>query len=184
MVLKLKNKLPAKDRGTSFIEIIIAICISAIFFTGIISLSNFSRVQTSKAKNYLLAMQIAQETMDLIQSMPASQVKNITTQLFNGSLVNPHTKESIEIPMNKDSAWIPQTRFYPYKYKNSYFYRKVRIEQSPENIPNSRFLKKVVVEVFWNEEKKPKIIESISGIPDRTRKISIATIIFDESEFY
>ncbi len=166
-------------KAFSFVEIIVALTISIVFFAGLIYFASTTRVQTSKAVNYLRALQIAQETIELIQSMPSSEISPAKLQVFEGSLLDPATGKSVKIPMHGGSAWQPSIKAYPEQYDNAYFYRKIKIEPA-----GSRFLRKVSVTVYWNEAKKPDKIDSIGAEPDRMRKLSLATIIFDESEHY
>lgn len=173
-----------KQKGFSFVEIIVALTVSIVFFGGLIYFVSTTRVQTSKAGNYLRALQIAQETIELIQSTPIADITQSKMQIFEGSLINPQTSKSINIPFNKDSVWQPQTRTYPEQYNNAYFYRKILLDPIDTTIANARFMRKVSVEVYWNEGKVPDKIDSIGAEPDRMRKLSLATIIFDESEHY
>ncbi len=170
--------------GFSFIEIVVAAGVSFIFFGGLIFFATSTRTQTSKAVNYLRALQIAQETIELVQSVPLEKVAGGGVQIFEGSLVNPATGGSVKIPFHNSSAWQPHTKTYPEQYNNAWFYRKVRIDPVPAGIANARFLRKITVDVYWNESKKPERIDSIGKEPDRMRKLSMATLLFDESETY
>ena len=179
-----RKRTSRKGAGFSFIEIIIALTVSIVFFGGIIYFASTTRLQTSKAGNYLRALQIAQETIELVQSTPIEDIMQNKMQLFEGSLVNPQTGKSVNIPFHKSSVWQPQTKTYPEQYDNAYFYRKIKVEPLGTDIANARFMRKVAVIVYWNEGKVPDKIESIGVEPDRMRKLSLATIIFDDSEHY
>ncbi len=171
-------------KGFSFVEIVVATGVGLVFFGGLIYFASTTRVETSKAENYLRALQIAQETIELIQAMPLSDTSGSNVQIFEGSLVDPGTGMSVKIPFNNSSGWQPFTRTYPSEYSKSWFYRKVRIAPAPAGIPNARFIRKLTVDVFWNENKVPERIETIGAEPDRMRKLSLSTLIFDESEIY
>ena len=177
--------MPKKSgrQAFSFVEIIVALTIGVGCFTGLIWFASTTRVETSKAGNYLRALQIAQETIELIQSTPQSELTPTKIQIFEGSLVNPQTRNSVKIPVHNASAWQPATKNYPEQYNNAWFYRKVRMEQIGGG-GSSRFLKKISVDVYWNEGKSPDKIDSLDSEPDRMRKLSLATLIFDESEYY
>ncbi len=171
-------------RAFSFVEIIVAMSVSIMFFGGLIYFASTTRTQTSKAGNYLKALQIAQETIELIQSTPQSELTQSKLQMFDGSLINPQTGGSVKIPVNGGSAWQPATKAYPDQYTNAYFYRKVKIEPVT-GTANARFVRKVSVDIYWNEGRVPDKIDAIgSAEPDRMRKLSLATLIFDESEHY
>lgn len=171
-------------RGFSFIEIIIALTVSVVFFAGLIYFASTTRVETSKAGNYLRALQIAQETIELVQSTPIAELTGNKLQIFEGSLINPATGKSVGIPVHPGSAWQPATKAYPEQYNNAFFYRKVRVEPVDGSVANARFMRKVSVDIYWNEGKVPDKIDSIGDEPDRMRKLSLATLIFDESEYY
>lgn len=171
-------------KGFSFVEIIIALFVSIIFLGGLIYFASTTRVETSKAGNYLRALQIAQETIELIQSVPVKELSQSKIQLFEGSLVDPDSRKSVQLPFHADSVWQPQTKTYPEQYTNAWFYRKIKLEPVENSFPNSRFMQKIVVEVYWNEGKAPDKIESIGDEPDRMRKLALATIVFDEGEVY
>jgi type II secretory pathway pseudopilin PulG len=173
----------SNKRAFSFVEIIVALTVSIVFFGGLIYFASSTRVETSKAGNYLRALQLAQETIELIQSAPHSDLTQARLQLFDGSIINAHTGNSIKIPVHSASSWQPATKKYPEQYNNAWFYRKVRIEPAGST-STSRFLRKISVDIYWNEGKKPDKIDSIGAEPDRMRKLSLATLIFDESEHY
>ena len=170
-------------RAFSFVEIIVALSVSIVFFGGLIYFASSTRVETSKAGNYLRALQIAQETIELIQSTPQSELTPATLQMFEGSLIHAATGNSVKIPMHASSVWQPATKNYPEQYNNAWFYRKIRFETVSSG-PGARFLRKVAVDVYWNEGKTPDKIDSIGAEPDRMRKLSLATLLFDESEPY
>lgn len=173
-----------RKAGFSFVEIIVATGIGLVFFGGIIYFASTTRVQTSKAENYLRALQIAQETIELVQSVSVADAASSKIQIFEGSLVDPSTRQSVKIPFHTSSGWQPQTRTYPEEYTKAWFYRKVSVDKLPAGVPNARFMRKVTVDVFWNESKMPEKIEAIGAEPDRMRKLSLSTLIFDESESY
>lgn len=172
-----------KKNAFSFVEIIVALTVSIVFFGGLIYFASTTRVETSKAGNYLRALQLAQETIELIQSAPHSDLTQAKLQIFDGSIVNAQTGNSIQIPVNSASLWQPETKKYPEQYNNAWFYRKAKIE-SVGSTGQARFLRKISVDVYWNEGKTPEKVDSIGQEPDRMRKLSLATLIFDESEHY
>jgi len=177
-------RLVRDSKAFSFVEIIVALAVSATFFGGLIYFASTTRLETSKAENYLRALQIAQETIELAQSTPIEELTQDKMQLFEGSLVNPATGKSVRLPFHAASAWQPATKTYPEQYTNAYFYRKIKVEPVDSSIPNARFMRKVIVEIFWNEGKVPNKVDSIGADPDRMRKLSLASVIFNEREYY
>lgn len=172
------------QRGFSLVEVVVAFAISLVCFGGLIYFAASTRAETSKAENYLRALQIAQETIELIQSTPFEELTPAKLQMFEGSLVNPATGKSVPLPAHPAAAWQPADKTYPDQYTNAYFYRKIKMKPAESGIPNSRFLKQVIVEVFWNEGKKPDKIEAIGGDPERMRKLSLPAVAFNEREPY
>ncbi|PKL45638.1 MAG: hypothetical protein CVV41_01165 [Candidatus Riflebacteria bacterium HGW-Riflebacteria-1] len=170
--------------GFSFVEIVVATGVGLVFFGALIYFASTTRVETSKAENYLRALQIAQETLELVQSISLSEATGSGVQIFEGSLVDPNTSQSVKIPFHNSSGWQPQTRTYPAEYSKAWFYRKIRIVPVPAGIPNARFMRKLTVDVYWNENKTPDRIETIGAEPDRMRKLTLSTLLFDESEIY
>lgn len=173
-----------RHRGFSLVEVVVAFAISLVCFGGLIYFATSTRTETSKAENYLRALQIAQETIELIQSTPFEELTPAKLQMFEGSLVNPATGKSVPLPVHPAAAWHPSTKTYPDQYTKAYFYRKVRMKPVESGIPNARFLREVIVEVFWNEGRVPDKIEAIGGDPDRMRKLSLPAVVFDEREPY
>lgn len=168
----------------SFVEVIVAFAVGVIFFGGLIYFASTTRAETSKAENYLRALQIAQETIELAQSTPVEELTQRKMQIFEGSLVNPQAGKSVVLPFHAASPWQPQTRGYPEQYTKSYFYRTIKIEPVETSQPNARFMRKVIVNIFWNEGRVPGKIDSIGSDPDRMRKLSLAAVVFDESACY
>lgn len=174
----------APRRAFSFVEIIIAFTVAAVFFGGILHFITATRSETSKAERYLRALQIAQETIELAQSTPFEELTGSKMQVFEGSLVNPQTKRSVNLPFHADSPWQPQTKGYSDQYTKAYYYRKVKVDQVDPSTPNARFLRMVTVEVYWNENQVPASLETVAGTPDRMRKLALSAIVFDEKEWY
>lgn len=178
-----ETRLRHSRKAFSLVEIIIAAGISIIFFSGLVYLATTTRAETSKAGNYLRALQIAQETIELLQAMSSDSLRGNNIQIFEGSLVNPHNGKMITIPVNHQSPWKPETQNYPEQYENAWFYRRIRIDKVTGGSA-ARFLKNLHVDVYWNEGKKPEKIESLGSEPDRMRKLTLSTLIFDENETY
>ncbi|HEY9071172.1 MAG TPA: hypothetical protein VIV61_13020 [Candidatus Ozemobacteraceae bacterium] len=170
--------------GFTFVEIVIATGVALVFFAGLIHFASATGSETSRAENYLRALQIAQETIELVQSMPVGELTDAKLQIFEGSLVDSQTRQSVALPVHPESAWKPVTKKYPEQYTKAYFYRKLRLEPLEGEAANGRFLRKLIVEVFWNEGRVPDKIDAIGGTPDRMRKLALATVLFDEREYY
>lgn len=172
------------NRGFSFVEIVIATGLAVVLFSSIIWLITSTRVETSKSINYLRALQLAQETIDWLQTIPGDQLTPDIVQTFEGSLVDPQSEKSAKIEVNKREGNSGEQFRYPENYCAAWFYRKVSLEKIDQKIPGARFLRKATVQIFWNEGKRPTTLEPLSGNPDRMRKISMSVVLFDEDEYY
>lgn len=170
-------------RGFTITEIVIAVVIFVSVFVGLILMSTSTRTETSKSINYLRALQLAQEAVDWINAAPFSEVTDSNLAFLRGSLVDPSTGESVKLPVGENEKKSISETKYPKDYSKCYYYRTVKIDDIGE-IPNSRFLKKVTVGIYWNEGKKPKSIESTSKEPDRMRKLFLSTVIFNNKAYY
>ena len=172
-----------KNKGFTITEITIATVIFVSLFMTLFLLLNSSRSETSKSINYMRAMQLAQETIDWINSTPFEDVTDNKLSILNGSLVDSYSNKSVPIPIGENANNTVSDPEYPADYTKCYYYRKLNIDNL-DSAPNGRFLKKVTVTVYWNESKVPKKIDTGSGEPDRMRKITLSTIIFNEKEYY
>lgn len=165
-------------------EIVVASSIFIVIFFALSLLTTTSRTETSKSINYLRALELAQEAVDWVNAAPFDQVNDNNLELLRGSLVSASDNQSVKIPVgNNASSGGVQEPHYPNDYNRCYYYRTVEIE--PLNgVPNNRFLKKIVIKIFWNEGKAPNQLEPASGEPDRMNKLILSTIIFNEKEYY
>ena len=162
-------------------EIIVATCIFVAIFFSLMLLTTSSRKETSKSINYLRALELAQEAVDWVNAVPFDQVTdtNLAAHL-SGSLV------SLPIPVGKNANNTnAQKPCYPKEYGKCYYFRTVKIENL-NGIANNKYMKKINIGIFWNENKVPTNVETTlpSGEPDRMRKLTLSTIIFNDKESY
>lgn len=180
----INSKVPNRRSAFSFIEIVVAAAVAITSFSAIIFVTSSTRVDITRSVNYMIANEIALETLDLILSAPFDATLANKIQIFDGSLVDPNTNSSVEIPRAINSKWNLVSAMYPEQYKRAWFYRRVRLENVGNDITNSRFIHKVTIEVYWNEGQKPVQIESLREPPDRMRKVTVSSLMFDEREHY
>lgn len=177
-------KVRIRKKGFTITEIVIATVVFVGLFTALFLLLNSSRTETSKSINYMRAMQLAQETIDWVNSTPFEEVTNLKLSILNGSLVDSYSNKSVPIPIGENANNTVSNPEYPEDYSKCYYYRTLKIDDL-DSLPNGRFLKKVTVTVYWNESMVPKKIDAPSGEqPDRMRKITLSTILFNEKEYY
>jgi type II secretory pathway pseudopilin PulG len=171
-------------KGFTITEIVVATVIFVGLFTTLSLYLNSSRTETSKSINYMRAMQLAQETIDWVNSTPYEKIDNSPLSILNGSLVDAYTKKSVPIPVGENANNTVTNPEYPEDYTKCYYYRTIKVDKL-DSLPNGRFLKKVTVSVYWNESKVPKsLVTATSGEPDRMRKIVLSTLVFDEKAYY
>ncbi len=170
--------------GFSFIEIILATALAASLFAALIWLTTTTRAETGKSVNYLRALQLAQETIDWLNATPAGTLTAERLRLLEGSLVDPQTGKSTGILPGMAADTASSSITYPDDYCPAWFYRKITLAKPEPAYPGARFLRKITVEIFWNEGKRPTTTDSLSENPDRMRKISLSALLLDENEYY
>jgi Tfp pilus assembly protein PilV len=183
-------ELSKPNRGFSLVEIVIAVFAVTIMAMPIIWLVSSSRTDTSKAINYLRAMEIALETLEWVRTLPGQPAK-IEEVIKNESrsLLDSNGKEMIAYSTGTNAKWpgqLAEKLVYSDQYKAAYFFREIKIENSLEAQPHegktahSPYLKRVTVTVWWNEAKVP----STPSQPERSRKIVLAMLLLDGSRCY
>lgn len=165
-------------------ETVVATCIFVAIFYALSLLTTTSRTETSKSINYLRASELAQEAVDWVNAAPFEEITSTNLEHLRGSLVSASDNKSVKIPVGKNAnAGGVQEPHYPDDYNKCFYYRTVDIEDL-NGVPNSRFLKKIVIKIFWNEGRAPSQLEPASGEPDRMNKLILSTVIFNEKEYY
>ncbi len=169
-----------KKKAFTVTEIVLATAIFTAAFIAIIMLLSSSRTETTKSRNYLRALELAQEAIDWVNSVPFKEVKDENLELLRGNLVNG------QIATNNNAQNSIAEPKYPDEYSNAFFYRTVTIDDDDVfNGDIKRFLKKITVGVYWNEGTVPKNLETTeNGVPNRTRKLELSTIIFNDEAYY
>jgi hypothetical protein len=177
-------------RGFSFVEILMAVVAVTVMGVPIMWLLSSSRVETSRAINYLRALEIGYETIEWIQTLSVHSPDFGTfPQSESRSLSGGSLGEMVAYDVGQNPKWqamMAKTISYPEQYYPPYFYREIQIEDAVSlqeknaNNTHASFLKRVVVTVSWNEGKVPVKIDR----PERMRKIVLATLILDDSRGY
>ena len=167
-----------------------AVVVVTVMGVPIMWLLSSSRAETSRAINYLRALEIGYETIEWAQTLSVhspdfeSFSQSESRSLSGGSLGEMVTYKVGQNP--KWQAMMAKNLSYPEQYYPPYFFREIQIEDagSPQdknaNNTHASFLKRVVVTVSWNEGKVPLKIDR----PDRMRKIVLTTLILDDSRGY
>lgn len=188
--MKCKNHIYKKtiDKGFSFVEVLIAILIVTACTVPIIYMVTSSRTDTSKAINYLRAVELANETIEWAQ---ATKFEDLTNQYFSGvsgSLVNisgsgltPEVILTAE-PTNKvwkDDNLMASNLSYSDQYNKAFFWREVDINNVSASHFSNGMIKKVTVTIKWNEGTKPVITNNT-----RTRQIEMSVFILNDQNLY
>ncbi|MBI3038111.1 hypothetical protein HYY75_03525 [bacterium] len=168
--------------GFGFVEILIAIFIAAVCGVPVFYLVTSTRTETSKAINYLRALELANEGFEwanIIQFGDKTQtdeakINNMLSQ-FNGSLYQN------KVRVGSNNLWTSQNEDIPYseQYNNAFFYRTISISkvENSGDVKYGDFLRKITVTVSWSEGKTPKNPDQ----PDeRSRILVLSGLLFND----
>lgn len=184
------KKQVKKTNGFSFVEVLIAILIVTACAVPIVYMVTSSRTDTSKAINYLRAVELANEAIEWAQ---ASKFENLTNQYFSGvfgSLVNVSgtglTPEKILTGIPSNQVWkndnlMADKLSYSEQYNRAFFWREIDIKNisSAASDFNNGMIKKVTVTIKWNEGKKPVITNNI-----RMRQVQMSVLVLNDQNLY
>lgn len=177
------------SNGFSFVEIVIAILVAAGCAIPIFYMITSARTETSKSINYLRALELANEAIEWASVSDFNS--DLNSQVFGGvggglveEIGNDLTPVSVMTAAAVNPVWnadgvIAQDLRYSEQYNQAFFWRSITVEEVDSNFNRfaSGLLKKITVEVSWNEGKTPPNINDGS---DRMRKIRLSTIILNE----
>ena len=172
-------KINKNKKAFTLTEIVVATIVFITVFISLSLLTSASRTETSKSINYLRALELAQEAIDWVDNLPFSEVNEDKLRFLEGSLIDSATNNSVTLTPGSNGKNTVNGVKYPDDYTKCYYYRTFEIIDLP-----SRFIKKVKIGVYWNEGKMPSKIETVSGEPDRMKKLFLSTIVFDEKAYY
>jgi type II secretory pathway pseudopilin PulG len=179
------HRKKTKIKGFSLVEVLIASIIAFIAVSAIVFFLYSAKGNIGKTTDLLRASEIAQETLDIIKATPLTSENMKKLEFFNGSLVDFEKGESINWPSNVSGRWPLLNAKYPEQYNKACFYRIVRFEELPNTSESSRFLVKVVIDIFWNTSVNfAKQIKEKGKKLTRNRKYSLAAILIKEKGYY
>jgi len=167
--------------GFGFVEIAVAAVVIGVCAVPILWLVSSSRVETSKAINYLRAMELANETIEWATIIPFTDKNgNDLSRLSSGYTESLFENRLIRVGNNPAFAQVPLANDITYsdQYDAAYFYREVKITDVPE-MSLRGFLKKVTVTISWNEGKTPPPNHLVNP-SERMRKLTLSTLIFND----
>lgn len=170
--------------GFGFVEIIVATLIAAVCSIPIIMMVSSSRSETSKAINYLRAMELANEALEW--AMIATDTENLNTNLsgcggslivdVGGGTLGPAGVDAVGSvnPKWEADGIIARNIGYSGQYNTAYFLRSISVVPIDSGI-GAGYLSEVRVEVKWNEGRAPTNLMDPAG--DRMRKITLTTLV-------
>jgi len=166
-------------RAFTFLEVLVSVTVFAGVIGALLGLMRETTADTGKAIHYLRALELGQEAIDWVVSAPLDAVRRKALEGMGGSLVDAGTGRGVAIPLGSARGFPDAAKELKYSesYNNAWFYRSIRVDP----VPGRPCLYEIQVEVAWNEGVVPAVIESAGGMPDRMRKISLSTLVFDET---
>lgn len=172
--------------GFSFVEVLVAVVIIAACAVPVVYMVTSARTDTSKAINYLRAMELANEVIEWAQ---ISRFGMVDEGVFSG-ITGPVTLDDggtlkaakIAVGPSDYESWntdnlIANELQYSEQYNNAFFYRNVKIEDITDSIISDNMLKKVVVTVKWCEGTRPPNPNIDEG---RTRQVQLSVLLLNE----
>ncbi len=174
------------NKGISFIEVLIAIAVVSACAVPIVYMVTSTRTDTSRAINYLRAMELANEAIEWASVVPYSKV---TPEIFSafsepisiddGSNMKP---ASIAVGNPKNTVWsgdglTADSIAYSEQYNNAFFFREIKIEDVTDSYVHADLLKKVTVTVKWSEGYRPA---NPNVSDDRSRQVQLSVLILND----
>jgi len=156
----------------------VAILVAAVLAVPLFYLVTSTRTDTSKAINYLRAMELANEAIEWANVIPFHKIKEL--EGTGGSLVEDLGGNFVPVKLAvvNNGMWAglaPQIQ-YSDQYPTAFFHREIIVGSITQSVPWRDAMAKVTVTVSWNEGKKPDILDST----DRMRKITLYALIFND----
>jgi len=176
-----KPKQMPRFEGFGLTEIVVAVTIGVACAIPLIWMVSSTRMETSKAINYLRAMELANEVLDLANVVPFDKIEG-TMGVYNGRLLDTGIPV-LQLPSGHDWSSFVQSSNIPYSpdYGNAFFFRDIEVEPITGK-DYGRFLKRVRVTVSWNEAKTPPNPDVNTGDSQRMRKITLETLVFNDAD--
>lgn len=181
------SKLSYSRAGMGFVEIVIAVLIVTACAVPIIYMVTSSRTDTTKAINYLRAVELANEVLDWAAVAEFSKLDSSSLSAFTGSLVEESSGSILPVavpiisPENlvwKSDGLMAEKLSYSEQYGIAYFYREVAVEDVTATYLQPNMLKKVTVWVKWSEAHRPA---NINRPDDRNRQIELSVLILNDN---
>lgn len=156
-----KNSDSMRNKGFTLIEVIVSMSIISFVSVGIMFSITLSLSSANRAKNNLIAANLAQEGLEIVRSIRDRDWhlgSAFGTSLANGTYRVDWNSQSFisfsDVFLKKDSVGLYGYMTGP----DTIFKRKIIIEDS---VQNPAAVEKVAkVEISWDEKGKPKLIQA------------------------
>ncbi len=185
-----------KKHGFNLIEIMITVVVVAVVAIPLMMVMTSSRKDTAHAINYLRAVELGNEVIDLVHSLKYEKItKDYLNNFLGESVTDPSDvlktvklktrDESINKSWN-DNGFLATDLSYPVQYAQFYFFRTIEVEPDEKDKIDYGF-KKVTVKVSWAE------VDALKGIKvndvtsdtkgERNKYIVLSTVIPRDRDF-
>ncbi|GAB4270119.1 MAG: hypothetical protein Kow0029_06670 [Candidatus Rifleibacteriota bacterium] len=172
--------------GLGFVEVLIAVIVISACAIPIIYMVTGARADTSKAINYLRAMELANEAIEWASVTPFENVTEATMAAFSGPITEDvggalqSAKIAVDSPENKvwenDNFTVSSLK-YSQQYDKAFFYREIQVEDISDSYVAANLLKKVTVKVKWSEGYRPA---NINLPDDRSRQVQLSILLLND----
>ncbi len=176
------------QRGIGFVEVLIAVLIVAASAIPVLYMVTSSRTDTSKAINYLRAVELANEVIEWGQSVRFEDLNGSNFSSSVGTLADDSSGSVMPVPVGvappgnllwSADNFMAKNLKYSEQYGNAYFFRQVEFEDIPGTFNfNDGMLKKMTVRVKWNEASVPG---NISMNPKRDRQVELSVLLLNDA---
>ena len=174
-------------RAFTFTEVLIALLVVLACGVPIFYMVTSTRTDTSKAINYLRAMELANEAIEWAN---ASEFSKLESMLPNtgGTLVTQSGSgfqaEKVALVAPANAQWtsdglVANDIRYSEQYNNAFFFRTIEVTPDPVASVKAGSMVKVTVTVEWCEGRKPA---NPSVRADRMRSIQLETFVLNERD--
>ncbi len=172
--------------GFGLVEVLIAVFIVAACAIPVVYMVTSARTDTTKAINYLRAMELANEVIEWASVAQFNKVNGADFSAYSGPLAVEQGADlkpiSIDVASPKNQIWdsdnlTSDSLSYSEQYNNAFFFREIKIEDVSDSYILPELLKKVTVTVKWSEGHRPA---NVNLADERTRQVQLSVLILND----
>ncbi|KAF1080083.1 MAG: hypothetical protein GQF41_3550 [Candidatus Rifleibacterium amylolyticum] len=173
--------------GIGFVEVLVAVLIAAVSAVPVVYMVSSSRTDTSKAINYLRAVELANEVIEWAQGVDFDDLDSVTFSTYVGTLADDSTGAITPMPVG---AAVPPNPYwasgnfsadslkYSEQYGNAFFFREVEFEDVTGSMNFSDgMIKRMTVRVKWNEGSAPSSVYN----SERDRQVELSVLLLNDA---